>query len=308
MEGLSESESAFFKSGGAAELPDAEETETTDVVETVETKTEEKVEVKEEKKSPSQFKYSADTDNVVDEHGRKYIPLGAVQEARNENKGLRKELEELKTKWTGGEQRLNKLMEALSGKEEAPPDYEKDPLGNLKAKNDALEAKIKALEGNTEETKKASEVSANMAKFQNAVTSAERGFAAKNPDYAEAVQHLSEAWRAELEEAGADEDQIDALLSRKGAQFSYAAMQKGRNPAEAVYNAAKRLGYKPAEPKENKDKETLKTIAKGQEAEKSLSNGKGNSNVSLEAIASMSDEDMDEFVKDPKNWKKLAKG
>src|SRR3990167_2148094 len=101
MEGLTEQEQKFFDSKGESEI-----TETTESTETTETEvkeeTKEAVETKIEKKAPSKFTYSADTDNVVDEHGRKYIPHGAVKEEREANKKLRSELEDLKTKWTGG--------------------------------------------------------------------------------------------------------------------------------------------------------------------------------------------------------------
>jgi hypothetical protein len=300
MEGLNEQEKAFFESGGDAVMDDApdeavvEEAPKTEVVE----------EPKVEKKKPSQFQYSEDTDNVVDENGRKYVPLGAVQEARNENKTLRKELDELKTKWTGGEKRLNDLLSKLEPKNE-PPKYEENPLENLKARNDALEAQIKAIEEKDGQRTKEAETNTHLARFQSTVLSAEKAFAAKTPDYADAVGKVQEIWRAELEMAGIGEDQIDEVLSRKGAQFSYAAMQKGQNPAEAVYKLAQRIGYAPKEVVENKDKTTLKTIAKGQEAEKSLASSKSGSGFGLEALASMSDDDMDEFVSNPKNWNKL---
>lgn len=315
MEELSKAETAFFESGGKTEIADGAEETQTETKQETETQTvseaAKSTEVPPEKKEPSKFTYSKDTDNVSDEHGRKYIPLGAVQEARNENKTLRKELEELKTKWTGGEERLNKLLQAVQGKTDEPPAFDKDPLGNLSAKNKALEEKIAALEANQTKSTQESEQSRKVREFSTNVRSAERAFVEKNPDYGDAVAVVQGIWRAELESAGVPEQLIESTLSRKGAAFSYAAMQKEQNPAEAVYKLAQRLGYKKAEKSEEKEgrkeKETLKTIAKGQEAEKSLPSGKGSAEFSLDQLASMSDEDMEDFVKDPKNWKKLQR-
>lgn len=303
MEGLSEQEQKFFESGGTSEV---EETEKTEVVEEkVETTTQTQVQT--EKKLPSKFEYSKDTDNVVDDLGRKYVPLGAVQEARNENKTLKRELDELKTKWTGGEQKLNALLERLQGPKEEVPAYDKDPLAHLKSKNQELEDKIKALSEVEEKRGKETEASNQIQDLQNKILAAERSFVSEKKDYAEAVGKVQEVWRAEYEAAGVPEQLIESMLARKGLQFSYAAMQKDQNPAEAVYKLAHRYGYKPAADESQKDKDKLKTIAKGQEAEKSLSSGKGAGDMSLEALATMSDEEMDEFVKDPKSWKKLSK-
>src|SRR5690349_16499189 len=98
MEGLTQEESKFFESGGKTEV--SEETETAAEVKEepkTEEKTEVKQEVKEERKVPSKFEYSKDTDNVVDDLGRKYVPLGAVQHEREANKKLRAELDDLRS-------------------------------------------------------------------------------------------------------------------------------------------------------------------------------------------------------------------
>ena len=306
MEELSQEEKAYFESGGETEVVETPE-ETPEVIVTEAPKVEApKVE---EKKKPSKFEYSESTDNVVDDLGRKYVPLGAVQEARNENKTLRRQLEELEGKWKGGEEKLNKLLSKFD-KPEDTPDPEKDPLGHLKHKNFELEQKLKAIEDNQGEIKKEKETNTKFQEFSAAVTSAERSFASQNPDYAEAVAVVQNMWRAEYEAAGMPEQFIESALARKGAQFSHAAMQKEQNPAEAVYKLAGRYGYKKSEVKKdepNKDKDKLAQIAKGQEAAKSLSSGKGGGDMSLEALATMSDEEVESFISDPKNWKKLSK-
>lgn len=307
MEGLTEAEQKFFDSKGEAEVVEPEATvEPEAPAEPVQ-----KAEVVVEKKEPSKFTYSKDTDNVVDEHGRKYVPLGAVQEARNENKSLRRELEDLKTKWSGGEQKLAALMQRIENKQEAP-DPEKQPIEHLRSKNAELEEKIRALSEAEDQRGKEKETNSQLEEFKQNVVSSERAFAKANPDYAKAVERVHEVWRAEYETAGVPEQLIESMLSRKGAQFSYAALQKEQNPAEAVYKLAQRYGYKKAEKAEqkdesNKDKDKLAQIAKGQEAEKSLAGGKGPSDMSLEALATMSDEEMEAYVADPKNWKKLSK-
>lgn len=305
MEGLTESEKKFFESGGQTEVETPAET----VAETVEVKSE--VPVKPEvveKKEPAKFTYSKDTDNVVDENGRKYVPLGAIQEARNENKTLKKQIEELQTKWTGGEQKLNALLKKLESPAKEAPKYEENPLEHLKSKNAELEATVQALKSSDEKRSQESQSNSQMAEFQRNVTAVEKAFAKENPDYSEAVAKVQEVWRHEYEMAGVPDQLIDSLLARKGAQFTHAAMQREQNAAEAVYKLAQRYGYRKEQKDEpNKDKDKLAQIAKGQEAEKSLTSGKGPADMSLEALATMSDEEMEAFVADQKNWKKLSK-
>lgn len=305
MEELNEQEQKFFESGGESEVTDdtvTEEVKTETVTEAP------KSEVVAEKKKPSKFEFSESTQNVVDDLGQKYVPLPAVQREREENKKLRSKLEELEAKWTGGEQKLNQLLSKIEAKEKpATPDPKEDPLGHLQHKNQELEKKLQALEEGQGEFKKEKEDTSRFQQFSNTVTSAERAFASANPDYAEAVTKVQEVWKAELEIAGVPENFIDSMLAKKGAQFTHAALQKEQNPAEAVYKLAQRYGHKKQEKQVevNKDKDKLKTIAQGQEAEKSLTGGKGPADMSLEALKDMSDEEMESFIADPKNWKKL---
>lgn len=216
MEGLDKETDDFFKSGGATEVTDevvAEETTETPA-ETVSTETV-KQEVPPEKKKPSKFDYQPDTDNVVDDLGRKYIPLGAVQEERKENKRLRAEMEELKNKWTGGEAKLNAVLAKLQPKEDLPA-YSEKPLEHLKAKNDALEKNIQEIRAADEKRGKETEQQTQLRNFESQVLAAERTFSAKQTDYGEAVGKVQEMWRGELEEAGLEPEQVENALMARG--------------------------------------------------------------------------------------------
>src|SRR5688572_13005408 len=251
MEGLTPQEQKFFESGGE-EAP-AEEAPAEEVAAPA-PEVPAKQEVPPEKKKPTKFEYSESTDNVVDDLGRKYVPLGAIQEARNENKALKKTVEELQAKWTGGEAKLNALLAKLQPKEETPS-YSEKPLEHLKAKKDELEAQVAALREAEEKRGKESEVQNQVSELQRNIVAAERAFAAKQPDYGDATAKVHEMWRAEYESAGVPEQLIESMIARKGLQFSHAAMQKDQNPAEAVYKLAQRYGYTKAAKVENKDKD-----------------------------------------------------
>lgn len=307
MEGLDKETADFFKSGGQTEVSDEAPPETEPEDEPVaEIHEPPKQEVPPEKKKPSKFDYQPDTDNVVDDLGRKYIPLGAVQEERKENKRLRAEMEELKTKWTGGEAKLNALITKLQPKEELPA-YSEKPLEHLKAKNDALEKNIQEIRAADEKRGKETEQQTQLRNFESQVVASERAFSAKQTDYGEAVSKVQEMWRGELEEAGLEPEQVENALLSRGRMFSYEAMKRNQNPAEAIYKLAQRFGHKAEKKEENKDKDKLRQIAHGQEAEKSLATGKSGGEMSLEALATMSEDELDSFVADPKNWAKISK-
>ncbi len=308
MEGLTPAEQKFFDSGGeeapADEAPAAESApEATEV-----SQPPVQAEVPPEKKEPSKFTYAKDTDNVVDDLGRKYVPLNAVQEARNEKKALQRQLDELQAKWTGGEKKLNDLLAKLQPKEE-PPAFADKPLEHLQHKNTQLESTVAALKEAEERRGKDSEVQSQISELQRNIVASEKEFSSKQPDYGDAVDRVRDVWRAEYELAGVPPQLVDSMLTRKAMQFAHAAMQKDQDSAEAIYKLAQRYGYKAAEkPKvEQKDKDKLKQIAEGQEAAKSLTSGKGGGEFGLESLANMSEEEMDEFVKDPRKWEKFSK-
>ena len=151
---------------------------------------------------------------------------------------------------------------------------------------------------------------------QNALVSAYRSdaaqFEATTPDFKAAYDHLLQSRAQELMALGYDDPQAlqQALIADEFA-VAQSALARGRSPAQIIYSLARQRGYAGA-PGTGRGADRLDTIARGQAANKSLSNtggGSGDAEISAEALLKMP---MDEFeawcTKNPAKAKRLMGG
>jgi hypothetical protein len=239
----------------------------------------------------------------------KTVPLGALHEERNRRKEAEKAMRSLREEM----QRLSGQLDVLKGSPQAQP----------APKPTVADAPIEALEQVVQYVEQDRAERQNVAQYQeftNAVNNAEREFAAKTPDFQAAVDFLHSGRMAEMKAIGYNEQQARQIIAQEAIGISSEAFQQGVNPAERFYALAQARGYTAkaagADPKPDgeanrtaaaleKAADKLATIARGQQASKSLSSAGGASNdaLTLEAIASMDEE---EFAKIPeKTWKRL---
>lgn len=71
----------------------------------------------------------------------------------------------------------------------------------------------------------------------------EEDFKADHADYDDAVQFYKKSLIEDLQDAGYQGRDLEQELTRQLIAFSQRAIQSGRDPAEAAYNAAKRRGF-----------------------------------------------------------------
>ena len=240
----------------------------------------------------------------------KTVPLGALHEERNKRKEAEKQMRSLREEM----QRLAGRLDVLNGVA---------PQAQTPQKPTVADAPIEALEKVVEYVERDQQERANVAQYQeftNAVNAAEREFAAKTPDFQAAIDFLQKGRMAEMKAIGYHELDARNVIAQEAIAISSAAMQQGVNPAERFYALAQARGYSPkaavaapSEPNEaaktvaalEKATEKLATIAKGQQASKSLSSAGGASNdaLTLEAIASMDEEEFSKIS--DKVWKRM---
>ena len=224
------------------------------------------------------------------------VPLAALLEERNKWKS---EVEELKTTVSKGNERLEKLFQAINQEQpKAPPQYDNDPLGHLKYGAETAMSEVESLKKWKGDFETQQKQQAEFGKFVSVVQQEEKKFAVQHKDYWEAAEFVKQAQKEEFELLGVPEDQIDQALSQKLIGLTAAAMRSGKSPAEVTYKLAQKYGFKGAA----KSGPSLETLAKGQEAAKTVPSGKEDLPVSLEALAQMSDEDFD------RAWDKVVKG
>lgn len=174
---------------------------------------------------------------------RKWVPVGAHVELRNQFKALQEEVQRLKN------------PPPPPAPPPAPPEFTQDPKGyvdhgarelgqKVSAALEQLE-KLKPVAQTAEEAKAA----ADETRFFTTLQIHEQQFAAANPDYYQALNHLREIRKAEIRllDPNVTPEQLGQILDREELNLAANILRTGRNPSEVAYNLAKARGYaKPA--------------------------------------------------------------
>ena len=223
----------------------------------------------------------------------KTVPLAALHEERQRRKELQGKVSQMET-------RFNQLMERMNKPPEPQvPAFEENPAEHLRLKQQALEQQIQQQTETVQQSEARRQQEAQLAQFDNAYRSQAMQYAQQAPDFSEAYQHLVASRHQVYEQAGVDPGEYAARLQHEERQIAQTAFTLGINPGVLLHNLATAAGWKP---KAQKPQTNITALAKGVQA-KSLSGvaGKPQSNMTLEALAEMNDEDFD------KNWDKLIK-
>lgn len=260
------------------------------------------------KEIPKEAQKDEDANDPHAENHRK-----ALREAREELKKFRREQkdkeEQSSRELAEMREKFRLWHEAVQKQNEPqPPKFEEDPANHLKYQMEAQARELEELRQFRNQQAQLTQQQQAIQRFQYDFNNYEAQFTQEQPDYLNAAQYIASLWQSEIELSGVPQEQVGQAYFWKVAQFANAAIRRGENPASAVYELAKRAGYKPQEPQKPEAEKKIETLQKGQEASKSLGSGKPDADLSLEALASMSPEDIERFVRDPKAWKKLANG
>lgn len=212
------------------------------------------------------------------------VPIKALHEERNRRKEMQRELQELKEKFARADERIRILAENKD------QDFD-DPDVLAAREKEELKRKIYEQEQALTKTKEDIEHRVNEMQFRTTIQNMERSFEQSTPDYKKALSYAIDVRKAALEEAGYEDEEVEGFIDREFSDVVRTAMAKGRNPAEAVYKMAQKMGYKNEKPQPK-----IEALQKGSAASKSLSQGGGkpDSELTAEALAEMSDE---EFAK-----------
>lgn len=100
----------------------------------------------------------------------------------------------------------------------------------------------------------------------------EQEFAAKTPDYADAVKSLHTARVSQLQEAGFSQDEIRAQIHKDALNVFEAAKMADMNPAEMLYMRARQYGYQKAAPAAPDEGQRLQALASAQKNTQGIGN------------------------------------
>ena len=175
------------------------------------------------------------------------VPLATFLESQNEIKRLRIEMqaENVKTqaetaKWAKVEERLNILNQRMT---EPEPDEEKDPLGWQKAQITKQQKSTEEIRRNLEGFQEQFGRLSAQQQIAQAVATQEQEFAATQPDYWQAADHLRAARMAQHRIMGMDDAAAAKVFSDECKWLVQNAMRANKNPAQVTYELAKSMGF-----------------------------------------------------------------
>ncbi|MGA4550579.1 hypothetical protein [Methylorubrum aminovorans] len=261
-------------------------------------------------------------DGSPEENKGKFVRHGAFHQERERRKSVERELSELREKYARGDERLRLLSEAMTRAPQAPaaaaqpapepeavPDPNEDIFGYVKHLEKQLAAVANGHKEMTEAQKQQAEQTRVAEEERTIVGAYQRDierYAATEPAFVEAYQHLVQGRVAELKLYGLTDQQAIAQANADELAFVRSAVQRNLSPAEQAFALAKSRGFQPkapapaaaaAAPAET-PAERQARIAAGQAASKSLSGAGGGpaGEMTLEMLATMSEADFEAFA------------
>jgi len=248
-----------------------------------------------------------DTTVETPPEGAKTVPHGAMHEERERRKAAEDELKTLRTKLDTLAPRVQQFdawmkeqtaeQQRLEEEWSQPEWDDTDPA----AQNEYIKTRLDNMEkGFTDWTSQQSQQT-EMSAFNAQVDQAVATFKQEAPDFDAAANHYWSQRMTEMQAIYGPQAQ-EAVTSEMYA-LAATSMQAGENPAKKVYELAKARGYTPETAEEK-----IERTSQAQAAAKSMSSagGQPETELSLESLAEMSDE---EFAKlSPSEWKKAMGG
>jgi hypothetical protein len=237
----------------------------------------------------------------------KLVNYEALHEERMKRKEIQSKLETQAQRLTKMEEGWNRLMQRMQQENQPkPPSFDEDPLEALRHQQEQ-QAKYLQQQHQTEQQRQQDyELNQRYQAFVNQCAEAVEEFKKSTPDYLDAYGYLKETRVKEFEALGYNQKQISQLIHDDEAAIAANAFQSGKNPAELIYNLAKTRGFQTPTQKQQAEQK-MQQINKGVQMSKSLNSagGKVSNDISLDALAQMSNDEFESFV--AKNWDKVAK-
>jgi hypothetical protein len=263
-----------------------------------------------------------DADNLAKQDGEKDIERNykaAMHEERERRKEIQRELENQKKLAEDAIQRTQKLEQTWQqlmqhANQQQSPNFEEDPIAALKYQYDNLKQSTQQLHQHVAQKDYQEQQYNQVHQFKIACNKAVGDYIKQTPDYLDAYNFAKESRIKEFEALGYKPQDIPQLIEEDEAVIAVQAFRDGVNPAERIYQFAKIRGYQgkqaDAQTTAKQNEQRLEKLEKGMQASKSLSNTNGQTataELTLDAISKMSQDELDEFMANEKNWDKLGK-
>lgn len=221
---------------------------------------------------------------------------------------LRNQLLDAQNRTEELQRQLAQLQESSKAPPVAPPDPNTDPLGAMMHQLENVNKTVADLQAAIATQRAQSDEASKFQRFQSDVLRLRDDFIKTTPDFPAAYDHLRNARISDLRAFGFTDDKIQQILFQEEVTLSQQAMKLQRNPAQAVYDMAKRHGYtpKPAAGTPATPDAKLTSIQQAQAAAKPLPSTPQLEDVTIEGLKAASDADLTKLVHDPKMWAKIT--
>ena len=223
---------------------------------------------------------------------------------------LRKSIAEEQQRAAEASARLAALEKQFQDKlqvQEPVPDPTTDPLGNMMHQLQQVNQNVTKLQQELTQEQQNNLLKQQFGEFVKSVQDIKAEYIKTTPDFNDAYNHIRNVRTEDLRAVGIPEADIPKVLLQDELNISQSAIQRGKNPAEEIYNMAKRYGYATkaaATPPEQK----LATIVKGQQASRQLGRAAPESELTVEGLKDAGDSDLDKMVQNEALWAKIVGG
>lgn len=184
------------------------------------------------------------------EEAKKHIDNMKAQarEEREKRRAAEARAEQTAAQLAQMEANMRQLMAQLQGAQNKAPDPEVDVVGALKYTQAQLAAAQQTQAAEAQQRAMLAQQNQIATTIRTKVEDFEAEFKAENADYDEALDYVLDTKEAEFEAVGFTKEQAKHAAGQWAMNAAAMALRQGKNPAEAGYTLAKRMGFagKPA--------------------------------------------------------------
>lgn len=223
---------------------------------------------------------------------------------------LRQSLVTEQQRYSEAKARLDALEKQLQEKltpQVAAPDPTTDPLGAMMHQLSQVNATVTDLQNKLTQEQQNNLLKQQFEQFTSSVREIKVAYEKTVPDFKDAYEHIRNIRMEDLRAIGVPETEIPKVLLQDELNISQNAIQHGKNPAEEMYNMAKRYGYA-AKAVVLTPEQKLVNIAKGQQTARQPQRAAPENELTLEGLKDAGDADLNKMVQDDKLWYKLVGG
>lgn len=230
----------------------------------------------------------------------------AMKEERQKRQELQRTLEENRQKIRSMEETFNRFQQSIHEQYQAQqrerwqqqiPSAEEDPVGHLTATQNIMMSYILDQHQKNQQSQQVQQERAQLNRMVYDYKTEAAQFAKKTPDFNNAYEFFVNKKQEEYQALGYTPEEAHEMLIDDEIDIVARAKNQGQNPAERIYNWARKSGFQP-------QRSSLDRVEKGMKSNRSLgsvSNEGRTGTMTLEQLASMDAND----PRFDKYWKKF---